>query len=114
MIQFRWSNNLYEFLCLHFGLGSAPQTFTKLLKVPISILRRLAIKIVIYLDDMLILGKTIDEVLMAKVTVILLLQHLGLKKSGKICFDTNTEDPVFRSNSRFDPNGIVTYVLQRN
>ena len=63
---------------------------------------------------MLILGKTIDEVLMAKDTVILLLQHLGLKKSGKICFDTNTEDPVFRSNSRFDSNGIVTYVLQRN
>ena len=58
---------------------------------------------------MLLLGKTIDEVLMAKDTEIFSLQHLGLKKSGKIRLDTNTEHRIFRFNSRFDLNDIVTY-----
>ena len=58
---------------------------------------------------MLLLGKIINEVLMAKDTEIFALQHLGLKKSGKICVDTNTEDRSFKSNSRFDSNGIVIY-----
>ena len=58
---------------------------------------------------MLLLGKTIDEVLMAKDTEIFLLQHLGLKKSGKIRVDTKTEHRFFRSNSRFDSNDIVIY-----
>ena len=34
MIRFQWSGNLYEFLCLCFGLGPAPRIFTKLLKIP--------------------------------------------------------------------------------
>ena len=75
----------YEFLCLCFGLGPAPRIFTKLLKVPMSLLRRLNILIVIYLDDMLIIGRTREQTEIARDTVIFLLQHLGfvinLKKS---------------------------------
>ena len=33
LVWFLWSGNLYEFLCLCFGLGPAPRIFTKLLKV---------------------------------------------------------------------------------
>ena len=40
LIRFLREGNLYEFLCLCFGLGPAPRIFTKLLKVPISVLRR--------------------------------------------------------------------------
>ena len=93
-----------------FWLTPAPQTLTKLIKVPISILGRLTIRIAIYLDDMLLLRKIIDEVLMVKDTVIFLLEHLGLKKSGKIRFNTNTEDPIFRS-ILVD---LIHYVLLRN
>ncbi|XP_057296294.1 uncharacterized protein LOC130625258 [Hydractinia symbiolongicarpus] len=50
-----------------------------------AVLRRLMIRIVIYLDDMLILGRSREEVLMARDTLIFLLQNLGflinLKKS---------------------------------
>ena len=35
-VRFRWSGNLYEFLCLCFALGPTPRIFTKLLKTPIS------------------------------------------------------------------------------
>ena len=84
-VRFVWSGNLYEFLCLCFGLGPAPKVFTKLLKVPIAILRRMNIRLIIYLDDILLMGQTLEEILMNRDTLIYLLQKLGfvinLKKS---------------------------------
>ena len=71
-VRFQWSGKIYEFLCLCFGLGPAPRIFTKLLKVPISLLRRLNIVIVIYLD-MLMLSRSQEEVIIARDTVIFLL-----------------------------------------
>ena len=83
-VRLTWSGNLYEFLCLYFGLGAAPRIFSKLLKVPIALLRRLNIRLVIYLDDIFLMGRT-EEILMSRDTLIFLLQHLGfginLKKS---------------------------------
>ena len=70
-VRFSWSGNLYEFLCLCFGLGPAP------LKIPISALRRMNIRIAIYLDDMLIIGQTMKGILMSRDTVIFLLKQLG-------------------------------------
>ena len=54
-VQLRWSGNLYEFLCLCFGLDPAPRIFTELLKIPISILRRINVRMIIYLDGMLLM-----------------------------------------------------------
>ena len=65
------------FMPYAFGLGPVPRIFTKLLKIPISILRRINIRIIIYLDDMLLMGSTIEEVLMGRDTLIYLLQNLG-------------------------------------
>ena len=83
-VRFGWLGNLYEFLCLCFGLGPAPRIFPKLLKVPIALLRRLNICLVIYLDGIVLMGRT-EEILMSRNTLIFLLQHLGfvinLKKS---------------------------------
>ena len=76
-VPFLWSGKLYEFLCLCFGLGPALNVFTKLLKIQVSVLGRLNILIKIYLDDMLLIGHTIEETLMARETVIFLLQQLG-------------------------------------
>ena len=77
-VRFQWQGNLYQFLCLCFGLGPAPRIFTKLLKIPISIPRRINIRLIIYLDDVLNMGRSLKEVLMSRDTVIFLLQHLGL------------------------------------
>ena len=76
-IRFQWEGNLYEFLCLCFGLGSAPLIFTKLLKIPIALLRRINVRIIIFLDDMLVMAQTLKETLQAKETLIFLLQTLG-------------------------------------
>ena len=84
-VRFQWDGKLYGFLCLYFGLGPAARIFTKLLKVPLAVLRRLNMLIIIYIDDMLIIGRTRKEVESTRDTLIYLLQHLGflliLKKS---------------------------------
>ena len=83
--QFLWSGKVYKFLRFCFGLGPVPRIFTKLLKIPVSVLRYLNILVKIYLEDMLLIGHTIGETLMARDTVIFLPQQLrlilNLKKS---------------------------------
>ena len=59
-IPFSWSGNLYEFLSLCFRLGTAPRILIKLLKIPMSILRRINNRKVIHLDDMLIMGQPME------------------------------------------------------
>ena len=46
-VRFEWEDSVYEFLCLCFGLGAAPRLFTKLIKVPVSILCNLYIRIIV-------------------------------------------------------------------
>ena len=61
------------------------KNFYKIIKVPVALLRRVNIQIIFYLDDMLLMGKTLPETIMARDTLIFLLQNLGfginLKKS---------------------------------
>jgi len=84
-LRFKWGTDVYQFLCLCFGLGPAPRMFTKLLKVPIALMRRLNVRLIIYLDDILILACSPTELYLARDTMIYLLQNLGflinIKKS---------------------------------
>ena len=84
-VQFQWEATLYEFFCLCFGLGSAPLIFTKILKVPVFLLSRFQIRVIIYLDNMLLMSQTLEELLMSRDTIIFLLTQLefviNLKKS---------------------------------
>ena len=73
LVRFLWEGNLYEFLCLCFGLGAAPRILIKLLKVPISVLRRLMIRVIIYLDDLLILRNSMSKIFTVRHSVIFLL-----------------------------------------
>ncbi len=60
-LRFEWENKIYEFVCLPFGLASAPLIFTKLMKPVISYLRKQGLLSVIFLDDFLLLGQTYQE-----------------------------------------------------
>ena len=55
-IRLKWEGQLYMFLCLCFGLGPARSIFTKLLKIPVEVLRRINIRIIVYLDDFLLMS----------------------------------------------------------
>ena len=59
-----------------FGLASAAYVFAKLLKISMALLRRTGIHIVIYLDEMLIIGRTREETTALRETVTHLLQCL--------------------------------------
>ena len=72
-----WEGDLYQFLCLYFGLAPAPYVLAKLLKIPIAFLRRIGTLIITYLNNMLLFGRTAEKVQMYRDTVILLLQELG-------------------------------------
>ena len=84
-LRFPWKGQLWQFKALPFGLSSAPWVFTKVTKPISSILRKLGIRLILYLDDMLIMSRTQAEAAANLSTVMTLLIGLGfiinLKKS---------------------------------
>ena len=57
-LRFEWNSTLFEFICLPFGLSSAPRVFTKVLKPFVGSIRNKGIRLVIYLDDMAIISSS--------------------------------------------------------
>ena len=84
-LAFQWRDTYYTYQVLPFGLSIAPRVFTKVMKAPISILRTWSIRLIIYLDDILIVNQTHRETQQDTELTIALLQHLGfvinMKKS---------------------------------
>ena len=60
--------------------------FTKLLKIPIAILRQIQVRIIIYLDDTLLMSQTINGLEIARDTLIFLLQGLDFVLNLKNLF----------------------------
>ncbi len=56
-LRFVWRKRTYQFSCLAFGLCSAPRIFTKLMKVVVGFLRERGLRLVVYLDDLLLLNE---------------------------------------------------------
>ena len=84
-LRFLWKETLWEFACLPFGLASAPRTFTKIMKPVVATLRNLGIRLIIYVDDLLILADSEQTARLHLATAQNLLENLGfvinLKKS---------------------------------
>ena len=59
-LRFVWNEKKYEFICLPFGLSSAPYVFTKIMKPVVGFLRKEGNPSVIYLDDLLCFGDSHD------------------------------------------------------
>lgn len=57
-LQFTWKNEIFHFTTLAFGFSAAPWAFKKILKPVISHLRSEGMRLIIYLDDMLILNQS--------------------------------------------------------
>lgn len=76
-LQFKWENTPFQFICLPFGLSSAPWVFTKLLKPVVAYLRQQGIRLIIYLDDILILNQSRESLEGQLVVVSNLLDSLG-------------------------------------
>lgn len=51
-----------EFTSLPFGIAKVPRVFTKMMKIPIEILRRLGMRLVINLDDILVMNQSLTGI----------------------------------------------------
>ena len=62
-LHFIWKNQRYEFICLPFGYSLAPRVFTKVFKPIILYLRLHGLRIIIFLDDILLVASSKQECL---------------------------------------------------
>lgn len=62
-LRFLWRDRIFEFNCLTFGLASAPRWFTKIVKVAVAQLRERGLRMVVYLDDILLINESREGVL---------------------------------------------------
>ena len=78
-LRFIWEGKVYEFQCLPFGLSSAPRVFTKLMKPVMALLRQRGIRSMIFLDDMLLMTDSRQELEEKSLEVLTLLRLLGFR-----------------------------------
>ena len=76
-LQFLWKGTLHEFAFLPFGLATAPRVFTKLMKPVVAALRQRGIRLIIYLDDILIMAESQALALHHAASTLNLLEGLG-------------------------------------
>ncbi|CAG2255747.1 unnamed protein product [Mytilus edulis] len=76
-LRFFWQGKIMEFRSLPFGIAVAPRIFTKLMKVPMTLLRRLGVRLIVYLDDILIMNQSNQKILSDLSTVLSILRGLG-------------------------------------
>lgn len=76
-LRFQWDNKIYQYTSLPFGLGEAPRIFTKTLKPVVGLLRRQGVRLIIYLDDILIMAESREKLRSHRDSTLYLLQKLG-------------------------------------
>lgn len=57
-LAFDWEDSTYAFQVLPFGLCSAPRVFTKMMRPVVEFLRSHGVRLIVYLDDMLIMSSS--------------------------------------------------------
>ena len=70
-------NHLYQFTCLPFSLSCAPRVFTKTLKKALTLLRELGVRLVAYIDDILVMAETKEKSRDHMEGLLYLLENLG-------------------------------------
>jgi hypothetical protein len=94
-LRFQYQGVTYEYQCLPFGLSSAPRAFTKLLKPVVATLRSSGIRVVIYLDDLLLLHHEAVELQNIFHIVTTLLTDLGFTIKLEKCSQSPVQAIIF-------------------
>ncbi len=77
LLRFRWQGKTYQLTCLPFGLSSAPWVFTKITKLIMTTLRYLGLRMIIYIDNILLIAETRSQAQAHTAGLIFLLESLG-------------------------------------
>ena len=94
-LRLQFQNKIYEFQCLPFSLSSASRAFTRFLKPVVAVLRASGIRLVIYLDDILIMHQDRQEIVRIFNMVLALLENLGFLIKREKCSLYPTQALVF-------------------
>ena len=84
-LKFVWDVDLYKFLALPYGLSPGPRWFTKLMKPVMAHLREHKFTSSIFIDDIFLLGDTIEEINLNIISTIELLLSLKLYPHHEKC-----------------------------
>lgn len=76
-LRFQYKGQMLQYKGLPFGLASGPRLFTKIMKPVIALLRRIGVRLVIYLDDILLLNQSQEGLSRDRDTLLWLLHNLG-------------------------------------
>ena len=76
-LRFMYQGKHYQFQCLPFGLSSAPWVFTKTLKPALALLLEMGVRLITYIDDILVLAESQEQARSHAEAVVYLLQCLG-------------------------------------
>ncbi|MCG7875172.1 MAG: reverse transcriptase domain-containing protein [Candidatus Thiodiazotropha endolucinida] len=91
-LKFIWDGELYHFVCLPFGLSTAPRLFTKILKPIYAWFRQQGIRCSYYIDDSINMNKDRNVCAENTKTIAKTLQSLG--------FTINNKKSVFEPSQR--------------
>ena len=94
-LRFTFDNVTYKFQCLPFGLSSAPRTFTKVFKPVIALVGKRGLRVIIYLDDLLLTHQEKNEPTQSFNEVYLLFCDLGFIIKKETCSTTPLQSIVF-------------------
>ncbi len=101
---------MYQFVCLPLGLSSAPWIFTKTTKPVVSYLQVQGVRLVIYLDDILLMHQSAITLSGQVQQALLLLEQLGLYKHD----DQPTPRQDGEDNSQSEATGRSAHPTIRN
>ena len=77
LLRFSVAGQHYQFTCLPFGLSSAPWAFTKILKPATTLLREQGVRLIQYIDDILIMADSRQKATEHTLALKYLLTNLG-------------------------------------
>ena len=60
-LRFKWDAKRYEFSCLPSGYSQAPRVFTKIFKPVMAYSRFLGFRVVVFIDDLLLIASSSEE-----------------------------------------------------
>ena len=80
-----WEGVKYECIGMPFGLAAAPRLSTKILAPAIRHLRRLGIRLSVYIDEIIVLTRSISQSVAHTQQTVNLLHHLGFSIHPEKC-----------------------------
>jgi hypothetical protein len=94
-LSFCWGGEVFHFVCLPFGLSSAPFIYSKCMRQIAKYLRSLGIRLIHYLDDWLLLNQDADALQLQINLVLSTFDRLGLRVNVEKSVITPTQVITF-------------------